>query len=176
MQGQYLDRETGLHYNTFRYYDADLGAFTTPDPIGLSGGLNLHQYAPNPISWIDPWGWERCGTSHPLKWNGSRDREGLTRKDHVRRHGADIPGRNVPHGVFSGNPINQTAQAWKIAKEQGVQPVVQPNGNLAYTIPMRNAGIQGGNPAHPDHGKILNNVLIITKPNSNQIVTSYPVL
>ncbi|CAN7172069.1 RHS domain-containing protein [Acidovorax sp. LjRoot129] len=62
MQGQYLDRETGLHYNTFRYYDADLGAFTTPDPIGLLGGLNLHQYAPNPIAWIDPWGWARdCG-------------------------------------------------------------------------------------------------------------------
>ncbi|MDA8447261.1 RHS repeat-associated core domain-containing protein [Acidovorax valerianellae] len=38
MQGQYLDRETGLHYNTFRYYDPDLGAFTTPDPIGLAGG------------------------------------------------------------------------------------------------------------------------------------------
>lgn len=50
MQGQYLDRETGLHYNTFRYYDAGLGAFTTPDPIGLLGGLNLHQHAPNPIS------------------------------------------------------------------------------------------------------------------------------
>ena len=56
-QGQYLDRETGLHYNTFRYYDADIGRFISPDPIGLSGGLNLHQYAPNPISWIDPWGW-----------------------------------------------------------------------------------------------------------------------
>jgi RHS repeat-associated protein len=56
MQGQYLDRETGLHYNTFRYYDADLGAFTTPDPIGLLGGLNLHMYASNPLSWIDPWG------------------------------------------------------------------------------------------------------------------------
>nr|WP_289623737.1 RHS repeat-associated core domain-containing protein [Paracidovorax valerianellae] len=38
VQGQYLDRETGLHYNTFRYYDPDLGAFTTPDPIGLAGG------------------------------------------------------------------------------------------------------------------------------------------
>ncbi|MVT37949.1 hypothetical protein GO497_15250 [Acidovorax citrulli] len=48
MQGQYLDRETGLHYNTFRYYDPDLGAFTTPDPIGLAGGLNLHGYAANP--------------------------------------------------------------------------------------------------------------------------------
>nr|WP_230945199.1 RHS repeat-associated core domain-containing protein [Burkholderia cepacia] len=37
-QGEYLDRETGLHYNLFRYYDPDIGRFITPDPIGLSGG------------------------------------------------------------------------------------------------------------------------------------------
>ncbi|MFQ1035058.1 RHS repeat-associated core domain-containing protein [Gilliamella sp. BG3] len=43
-QGQYLDRETGLHYNTFRYYDPDIGRFTQPDPIRLLGGLNLFQY------------------------------------------------------------------------------------------------------------------------------------
>ena len=55
-QGQYLDRETGLHYNTFRYYDADIGRFISPDPIGLEGGLNLSLYSPNPIAWIDPWG------------------------------------------------------------------------------------------------------------------------
>jgi len=60
-QGQYLDRESGLHYNTFRYYDPDIGRFTTPDPIGLAGGVNLYQYAPNPISWIDPWGWNSHG-------------------------------------------------------------------------------------------------------------------
>ncbi|MBT2310355.1 type IV secretion protein Rhs, partial [Pseudomonas fluorescens] len=29
----------------------------TPDPIGLLGGLNLYQYAPTPLTWIDPWGW-----------------------------------------------------------------------------------------------------------------------
>ncbi|WP_239367064.1 RHS repeat domain-containing protein [Snodgrassella communis] len=56
-QGQYLDRETGLHYNTFRYYDPDIGRFTQPDPIGLLGGLNLYQYAPNGLTWIDPLGW-----------------------------------------------------------------------------------------------------------------------
>ncbi|MGT0250093.1 RHS repeat-associated core domain-containing protein [Burkholderia pyrrocinia] len=55
-QGQYLDRETGLHYNTFRFYDPDIGRFINPDPISLRGGINLYQYAPNPISWIDPWG------------------------------------------------------------------------------------------------------------------------
>ncbi|KFG92236.1 hypothetical protein GQ56_0138605 [Burkholderia paludis] len=56
-QGQYLDRETGLHYNTFRFYDPDIGRFINQDPIGLAGGHNLYQYARNPVSWIDPWGW-----------------------------------------------------------------------------------------------------------------------
>jgi len=36
-QGQYLDRETALHFNTFRFYDPDVGRFTTPDPISLQG-------------------------------------------------------------------------------------------------------------------------------------------
>ncbi|MEX5625820.1 RHS repeat-associated core domain-containing protein [Pseudomonas marginalis] len=62
-QGQYLDRETGLHYNTFRFYDADVGRFTQPDPIGLLGGLNLYQYSPNPIGWIDPFGLCRRGNA-----------------------------------------------------------------------------------------------------------------
>ncbi|MCO7520894.1 MULTISPECIES: RHS repeat-associated core domain-containing protein [unclassified Pseudomonas] len=56
LQGQYLDRETGLHYNTFRYYDPDIGRFTQPDPIGLRGGLNLYRYAANALTWIDPLG------------------------------------------------------------------------------------------------------------------------
>lgn len=56
LQGQYLDRETGLHYNTFRYYDPAMGRFTQPDPIGLAGGINLYQYGPNPLTWADPLG------------------------------------------------------------------------------------------------------------------------
>ncbi|GLS24614.1 RHS repeat-associated core domain-containing protein [Marinibactrum halimedae] len=55
-QGQYHDEETGLHYNRFRYYDPAIGQFITQDPIGLLGGSNNYRYAPNPISWTDPWG------------------------------------------------------------------------------------------------------------------------
>ena len=55
-QGQFFDTETGLHYNRFRYYDSDVGMFISRDPIGLMGGSNVFQYAPNPIGWIDPWG------------------------------------------------------------------------------------------------------------------------
>ena len=36
------------------YYDPHAGRFTTQDPIGLSGGWNLYQYAPNPTGWVDP--------------------------------------------------------------------------------------------------------------------------
>ncbi|WP_370570198.1 RHS repeat-associated core domain-containing protein [Snodgrassella sp. M0118] len=50
-QRQYSDKETGLHYNTFRYYDPDTDRFTVADPIGLDGGFNLYQYAPHPITW-----------------------------------------------------------------------------------------------------------------------------
>ncbi|MGP9667735.1 MULTISPECIES: RHS repeat-associated core domain-containing protein, partial [unclassified Psychrobacter] len=55
-QGQYCDEETGLHYNRFRYYDPDMGMFTTSDPIGLMGGDNVFAYAPNPVNWVDPLG------------------------------------------------------------------------------------------------------------------------
>ncbi len=56
-QGQYFDHETGLHYNTFRYYDPEMGRFIVQDPLGLMGGDNLYRYGPNPILWIDPLGW-----------------------------------------------------------------------------------------------------------------------
>ncbi|HFW0000322.1 TPA: RHS repeat domain-containing protein, partial [Salmonella enterica subsp. enterica serovar Wangata] len=55
-QGQYLDRETGLHYNLYRFYDPDIGKFISGDPISIRGGINLYQYAPNPLSWNDPLG------------------------------------------------------------------------------------------------------------------------
>jgi RHS repeat-associated protein len=58
--GQYADESTGLHYNTFRYYDPELGRYISQDPIGLMGGENLYAYVPNPSAWMDPWGW--CGT------------------------------------------------------------------------------------------------------------------
>ena len=42
IQNQYADRETGLHYNFFRYYEPDAGHFVNQDPIGLLGGENLY--------------------------------------------------------------------------------------------------------------------------------------
>lgn len=52
--GQWLDEESGLHYNGYRYYDPELGRFISPDPIGLIGGFNEYAYAPTPLTWFDP--------------------------------------------------------------------------------------------------------------------------
>ena len=83
-QGQYLDRETGLHYNTFRYYDPDIGRFTQPDPIGLLGGFNLYQYAPNGLTWIDPWGWS-CGGITRVRHYTNRKESNAIKQDGVIR-------------------------------------------------------------------------------------------
>ena len=69
-QGQFFDGETNLHYNRFRYYDSDVGMFISRDPIGLLGGSNVFQYAPNPIGWIDPWGLNRFT---PTTWKSTAE-------------------------------------------------------------------------------------------------------
>ncbi len=65
-QGQYEDAETGLLYNRHRYYDPVVARYTAPDPIGLEGGMNVHAYVPDPLSWVDPFGLEwKPGVGNP---------------------------------------------------------------------------------------------------------------
>ena len=78
-QGQSLDTETGLHYNRFRYYDSDVGMFISRDPIGLLGGNNVFQYAPNPVGWIDPWGLVKKKCTDPIQKLEDRGYTGVVR-------------------------------------------------------------------------------------------------
>ncbi|MDR3213079.1 MAG: hypothetical protein LBT71_04080, partial [Azoarcus sp.] len=65
------DAATGLYYNTFRYYDPDIGRFISEDPIGLDGGLNLYQFAPNTDGWVDPWGWSCSFSGNSNRWRNN---------------------------------------------------------------------------------------------------------
>ena len=38
------------------YFEPEIGRFVKQDPIGLVGGDNLYQFAPNVQIWGDPWG------------------------------------------------------------------------------------------------------------------------
>ncbi|MBW2737158.1 MAG: hypothetical protein JRH20_32660, partial [Deltaproteobacteria bacterium] len=60
MAGQYADSTTGLSYNRFRYYDADLCLYTQSDPSGIFGGLSPHAYVPDPLAFVDPYGLNKC--------------------------------------------------------------------------------------------------------------------
>jgi RHS repeat-associated protein len=55
--GQYFLIESGLAYNWHRHYDATLGRYTQPDPLGLVDGPSLYTYAKSaPTQNIDPGG------------------------------------------------------------------------------------------------------------------------
>jgi RHS repeat-associated protein len=61
--GREWDKETGLYYYRARYYDPEIGRFTTKDPIGMGVGVksptetNLYLYAGNnPVRYTDPLG------------------------------------------------------------------------------------------------------------------------
>jgi len=54
---QYFDAETGLHYNTHRYLDAQAGRYISPDPMGLAAGPDLYRFAlGQPHRFVDPLG------------------------------------------------------------------------------------------------------------------------
>ena len=58
-EGQYADKETGLAYNRFRYYDVTTGNYLSQDPIGLHGGIELYSYVHDTNTWVDTFGLSR---------------------------------------------------------------------------------------------------------------------
>nr|WP_052170363.1 glycohydrolase toxin TNT-related protein [Massilia sp. JS1662] len=160
-QGQYFDEETGLHYNRHRYYDPHAGRFISRDPIGLLGGLNLHQYAPNPTGWLDTLGLSRC-PSNPATVD--KDRNGRSR-DAQGRFAKD-PGWPANFGFAAGKDSTVTlspgTQIDRFGRPTGgfVAPAGTPFGDRAlpaasydaeyhvYEVKKPIDGVRGG-PAEP---------------------------
>lgn len=52
-----MSEPSGLHHMRERFFEVATATFTSPDPIGLRGGLNFYEYAKNdPVSYVDPAG------------------------------------------------------------------------------------------------------------------------
>ena len=99
---------------------------------------------------------------------------------HVMKHIEDAPNRDSAHGVFNnlsewGDVIAKLDEAWLIAKTNNIPKQIGANGNWGYVIPMPNVGYQGGNPLLAGHGQTLNQMVLIFKANTTEIVTAYPV-
>ena len=103
LQNQYCDEETGLHYNFFRYYEPDAGRFVNQDPIGLMGGMNLYQFAPNTQQWIDHLG---------LDVNIIRSDRSVTFILDISLNGRNVTNTDIEN-VKNGIERNWNAGGWK---------------------------------------------------------------
>jgi RHS repeat-associated protein len=64
--GQWFQLEAGLHYNWHRHYDASLGRYTQPDPLGFVDGPSVYGYTKsNPVTRADPEGRTSLAPSLP---------------------------------------------------------------------------------------------------------------
>lgn len=59
--GHFFEPETGLFYNRFRMYSPLIKRYLQRNPVGISGGLNLYEYAPDPLSQFNVLGLIRSG-------------------------------------------------------------------------------------------------------------------
>ena len=103
LQNQYCDEETGLHYNFLRYYEPDAGRFVNQDPIGLMGGMNLYQFAPNTQQWIDHLG---------LDVNIIRSDRSVTFILDISLNGRNVTNTDIEN-VKNGIERNWNAGGWK---------------------------------------------------------------
>lgn len=86
LSNQYYDSESGLHYNTNRYYDALNARYLSADPLGLAVGPDLFAFAMNqPHSVMDGDGRAPAKLAVPsdaevLKWNNQQKLEWVFKK------------------------------------------------------------------------------------------------
>jgi RHS repeat-associated protein len=158
-QGQWLDDESGLSYNTYRYYDPSAMRFISPDPIGIHGGLNSSRYVVNPINWVDPLGLE-LAKGDPLPPGtevhriGGGQPENLQLKPNERTK-LDPPGIST----LAGGTPQQAANDMRAAFPKGtnIQAASQTTGTASVDA-IRAAGfdvIHDPSAKFPNHARIV---------------------
>ena len=107
LQNQYADHETEFHYNFFKYYEPDTGRFVNQDPIGLLGGENLYQFAPNVQGWVDIFGLynvQKCASI-------AARIENLKYEIYVKRiHALESDPNNLPWRIGPGEALRDTVR------------------------------------------------------------------
>jgi len=90
-----MDEGNGLDFMRARYYDANTGRFTSPDPIGINGGdINLYRYVDNESTgYVDPIGLSKFDNFYNLPkkfWNWAHKQDKKGRRDYTEQEAKDL--------------------------------------------------------------------------------------
>ena len=152
-QGQYLDGETGLAYNRFRYYSPETGAYISQDPIRLEAGLtNLYAYVHDVNAWIDPWGLVKR-IYEKASYHGKVD---TAIKSKAPKNGQEALDSSVQVKLTSPRRVGVD----KINKELVVldQTLITPEGIEVY-----HGHVRAWEDLHPDQKKVLQDAGLVDK-------------
>ncbi len=124
--GQYHDEESGLDYNLYRYYDPGLGAYLSPDPLGLAPSSNNTAYVDNPLVRYDPLGLFSCPVQVQQElgqFRSSTNMKSVAEEDAEAARITAAGRKTVPSGTL--NTVG------KMEFDGGRDPVYGMNGRLA---------------------------------------------
>jgi RHS repeat-associated protein len=110
LQGQYFDRETGLYYNRFRYYEPIIGTFISQDQLGLAAGENVYGFGSNAQTWVDPLG--LCKAKTTKTWNGKSINE--LAEMNINNSGRTVLGHYEPNGGYISKAQKMNASYFDI--------------------------------------------------------------
>ncbi|HFK2920258.1 TPA: RHS repeat-associated core domain-containing protein [Stenotrophomonas maltophilia] len=128
LQGQYRDNETGLLYNRHRYFDSEIGQFSSQDPLGLAAGDNLYEFGPNTLGWSDPLGLSCRSTKKLQSFVDQAVRELVANPKMAESLMSEGSYRHLKNGT------NLYAASFGKAVERRVAQLVREDPNLRNTI------------------------------------------
>jgi RHS repeat-associated protein len=149
--GHYLDPETGLHYNRYRYYDPRLGRYLQSDPIGYEGSpVNLYAYCANPLVQVDVLGLDHEGKVGNSKESGDVDGQEGTSKasENDGRTPPGAPSQRALAAAANDGADGNASPAQLAARRAVAEDFVRKNGmkwdrSLGKAVPLPEKEIAG---------------------------------
>ncbi|PHM59281.1 RHS repeat-associated core domain-containing protein [Xenorhabdus sp. KK7.4] len=156
--GQWLDEESGLVYNRFRYYSPVAGQYLTPDPIGLLGGENPYAYVHNPTRQIDPLGWAEWDFGKFNEWFNNASVQDII--DNKKSVSAALRGDGGKHEMF---PVSLAAKAKELGfTAEELKKYVVDTDKITFTNvtdakgnPVPDGGHHGSRAGRHFHNKLI---------------------